>query len=86
MGLTEKYNRGRYWLLLHWEVGQDQPWYLVSDQPGQADLLKIYGRRMWVEEMYSDMRGHGFDLEVSQLKPADHIGPLFLDFGIVLSG
>ena len=29
--LTEKYNHGWYWLLLHWEVGQAEPWHLVSD-------------------------------------------------------
>ena len=81
--LTEKYNHGWYWLLLHWEVGQAEPWYLVSDQPGQADLLKIYGQRMWVEEMYGDMKGHGFDLETTQLKQADRIGRLFLGFCIV---
>jgi len=38
---------------------------------------------MWVEEMYGDMKGHGFDLEATQLKQADRIGRLFLGFGIV---
>jgi len=42
VGLTEKYNPGWYWLLLHWEVGQDQPWHLVSDQSGTP----IYGKYM----------------------------------------
>jgi len=64
-------------------VGQAQPWYLVSDQPGQADLRKIYGRRMCVKEMSSDLKGRGFDLEASQLKQTDRIGRLFLGFGIV---
>ena len=29
------------------------------------------------------MKGHGFDLEASQLKQADRIGQLFLGFGLV---
>jgi len=29
------------------------------------------------------MKGHGFDLEATQLKQADRIGRLFLGFGIV---
>ncbi|MDP6598586.1 MAG: hypothetical protein QGI86_22325 [Candidatus Poribacteria bacterium] len=50
MRLTEKDAYGWYWLLRHWEVGQDEPRYLLSDPPGQAGRLKIYGQRMWVEE------------------------------------
>ena len=34
--LTDKHNAGWYWLLLHWETGEDEPWYLVSDHPGKA--------------------------------------------------
>jgi len=41
---------------------------------------------MWVEEMSGDLKGHGFDLEATQLKPADRIGRLFLGFGIVFVG
>jgi hypothetical protein len=81
--LTEEHNAGWYWLLLHWETGEEEPWYLVSDQPGKFTLLKIYRRRMWVEEMYGDMKGHGFDLEATHLKAAARISRLFLGVCIV---
>ena len=79
--LTEKHNAGWYWLLLHWETGEEEPWYLVSDRPGKNALLKIYRKRMWVEEMYGDMKGHGFDLEATHLKNATRI----LSWGVVSS-
>ena len=81
--LTRKHNHGWYWLLLHWEIGEDEPWYLVSDQSGKTELLKCYRKRMWVEEMYGDMKGHGFDLEATHLKHADRISRLFLGVCIV---
>lgn len=81
--LTIEHNHGWYWLLLHWETGEDEPWYLVSDQPGKTTLLKIYRYRMWIEEMYGDMKGHGFDLEATHLKHADRISRLFLGICIV---
>lgn len=81
--LTERYNAGWYWLLLHWEAGEEEPWYLVSDQPGQRVLLDIYRRRMWVEEMYGDLKGHGFDLEATHLIDAARISRLVLGFCIV---
>jgi len=65
--LTDKHNHGWYWLLLHWETGEEEPWYLVSDQSGKNPLLKIYRQRMWIEEMFGDMKKHGFDLECSML-------------------
>jgi hypothetical protein len=81
--LTEKHNAGWYWLLLHWETGEEEPWYLVSDQPGKNALLKTYRKRMWVEEMYGDMKGHGFDLEATHLKDATRISRLVLGICIV---
>jgi hypothetical protein len=36
-------------LLLHWVTGEEEPWYLVSDQPGKTNLLKTYQHRMWIE-------------------------------------
>jgi hypothetical protein len=81
--LTKKYDAGWYWLLLHWESSEEEPWYLVSDQPGQTALLQIYRRRMWVEETYGDLKGHGFDLEATHLNDADRIARLVLGFCIV---
>lgn len=68
---------------MHWETGEDEPWYLVSDQPGKIALLKIYRKRMWVEEMYGDMKGHGFDLEATRLQDMARISRLFLGVCIV---
>lgn len=76
--LTKKYNAGWYWLILHWEEGEDDPWYLISDRAGQRQLLNQYRTRMWIEEMYGDMKGHGFDLEATHLQDADRISRLVL--------
>jgi len=76
--LTEKYRVGWFWLILHWEKGQDEPWYLVSDQAGHRPLIRFYQVRMWTEEMYGDMKGHGFDLEATHLDNAERISRLLL--------
>jgi hypothetical protein len=76
--LTVKHNAGWYWLLLHWEKGEDEPWYLVSDRCGEHALLRFYKVRAWVEEMYGDMKGHGFDLEKTHLDDPDRLSRLVL--------
>jgi len=76
--LTQKHDAGWFWLILHWEEGEDEPWYLVSDRSGQRNLIRIYKIRMWIEEMYGDMKGHGFDLEATHLDHSDRISRLVL--------
>jgi hypothetical protein len=76
--LTQKYDVGWFWLLLHWEKGEDEPWYLVSDTLGKRKLIQLYKVRMWMEEMYGDMKGHGFDLEATHLADLDRLSKLVL--------
>jgi hypothetical protein len=76
--LTEQYNAGWFWLILHWETGEEEPWFLVASQPGRYRLIRGYRLRMWVEEMYGDMKGHGFDLEATHLDDVDRLTRLVL--------
>jgi hypothetical protein len=76
--LTKKHNAGWFWLVMHWEKGKDEPWYLVSDRPGERQLTRLYRLRMWIEEMYGDFKGHGFDLEATHLRCAQRIHHLLL--------
>ena len=49
-------------LVLHWKKGEKEPWLLATDlmkAPRQA--LSAYSRRMWIEEMFADFKGHGFE-------------------------
>ena len=69
---------GPTWLLMHWAEGEDRPWYLVSDWSDTRQILRTYGYRMWIEEMYGDMKGHGFDLEATHLQHTSRIERLLL--------
>ncbi len=65
-------------LLVHWAVGEEQPWCLVTNLPDRALTLKAYGRRMWIEEMFGDLKRHGFDLESTMLQHAERLSCLTL--------
>jgi len=74
---THAHDAGWFWLVLHWAVGEDDPWYLLTDVPmSHRRLIKAYERRMWIEEMFGDFKGHGFDLEATHLRDADRISRL----------
>jgi hypothetical protein len=76
--LTCKHDAGWYFLVIHWAKGEDEPWFLVSDQPDTRQLIRRYRIRMWIEEMYGDMKRHGFDLEATHLADAERISRLVL--------
>lgn len=55
-------------LALHWGRGEKEPWLLATNLPTSREALLAYKRRMWIEEMFADFKGHGFDLESTQLR------------------
>ncbi len=54
-------------LLAHWVAGEDEPWLLATNLTARRPALQAYRRRMWIEEMFGDMKKHGFDLESTHL-------------------
>ncbi len=54
-------------LLAHWEKGEKEPWLLATNLSSRQETLRAYNRRMWIEEMFGDMKGNGFDLESTHL-------------------
>ncbi len=65
-------------LLVHWKVGEDEPWCLATNLPDRQMTLQAYARRMWIEEMFGDLKGHGFDLERTMLRHAERLSRLTL--------
>lgn len=65
-------------LTLWWDVGQDEPWVLISDRPGGVARAHEYRRRARCEATYQDCKGRGFQLEASKLATLDRIDRLLL--------
>jgi hypothetical protein len=55
-------------LLAHWKRGEKEPWLLATNLPSRQKTLRAYRRRMWIEEMFGDLKGNGFDLESTHLR------------------
>jgi hypothetical protein len=65
-------------LLVHWEVGEKEPWCLATNLPDLPMALQFYRRRMWIEEMFGDLKKHGFDLERTMLRHFERLSRLTL--------
>ena len=64
--------------LIHWQIGERQPWCLATNLPDASLTLRYYRRRMWTEEMFGDFKKHGFDLETTMLRHAPRLSRLTL--------
>lgn len=65
--LTQKYAYPTRLLAL-WQPGESEPWLLATNLDCAQQTRKLYALRMWIEEMFADFKGHGFDLESSRLR------------------
>jgi hypothetical protein len=65
-------------LVTYWRKGHSEPWFLATNQPSVLAALRLYRRRMWIEEMFGDFKDHGFQLESSHLRSFRRLNRLTL--------
>jgi len=66
-----------------WHANEKEPIFLATNQLDPKATWRLYKRRMWIEEMFGDMKGHGFDLEASRLRTADRLSRLTMVVAIL---
>ena len=65
-------------VLIYWQIGEQEPWYLATNLPDPSLTVRYYRRRMWIEEMFGDFKKHGFDLESTMLHHVPRLSRLTL--------
>lgn len=65
-------------LLAYWQAGEKTPWLLATHLPTRHAALAAYRRRMWIDEMFGDFKGNGFDLERTHLRHFSRLSRLTL--------
>ncbi|GIK64973.1 MAG: hypothetical protein BroJett018_27670 [Chloroflexota bacterium] len=55
-------------LILYWRHSEKAARYFTTSCLTLQSTLALYRRRMWIEEMFGDMKKHGFDHEASHLR------------------
>jgi hypothetical protein len=65
-------------LLTLWRAGEEEPWLLATNLPTAQETLRAYRRRVWLEEFFGDIKGHGMDLEKTRLRHFQRLSRLVL--------
>lgn len=69
-------------LVYHWAEGEDAPWRLVISLDAGFEAVRLYRRRMWIEELFGDWQGSGFRLEQSRIYRPDRLSRLVLGLSL----
>jgi hypothetical protein len=54
-------------LLALWVKGEPEPWLLATNFPDAHTTRQCYRRRVWIEQLFGDLKRHGFDLQSTHL-------------------
>jgi hypothetical protein len=65
-------------LLAVWAATEDEPWLLISDADDPAQIESVYRQRFWIEEMFSDHKSRGLDLEATRITDPDRLQRLLV--------
>src|SRR5262249_24713669 len=81
-------------LVTVWDRKEPEPWWLITHLTDAEKARESYAERVWIEEMFSDHKSRGLNLEstrltdpdrIERLLPSGHLG-LPLDHGDRRSG
>jgi hypothetical protein len=70
-------------ILAVWQTGYERPWLLTTNLGAARDARQAYARRMWIEEMFGDWKGHGWDIETTHLRHPDRLSRLVFALAVL---
>ena len=65
-------------LVTVWDRDQEEPWLLITNLTDAEKVREIYANRFWIEEMFSDHKSRGLNLESTRLTDPDRIERLLV--------
>lgn len=68
----------RVTLVTVWDHDEAEPWLLITNKPAAARVRELYAERFWIEEMFSDHKSRGLNLEATRLTAPDRLERLLV--------
>jgi hypothetical protein len=61
-----------------WEHTEAEPWLLMTNLTNPVEIQKLYDHRYWIEEMFSDHKSRGLNLEDSRVTDSKRLQRLLV--------
>lgn len=61
-----------------WDADEDEPWLLITNLDEPTKVRQHYQKRYWIEEMFSDHKSRGLNLEATRMVDSDRLQRLLV--------
>lgn len=65
-------------LVTVWDHDEEEPWLLITNLTEAEKVREIYAERFWIEEMFSDHKSRGLNLESTRITDPDRLERLLV--------
>ncbi|HEU0001833.1 MAG TPA: hypothetical protein VFQ36_13110 [Ktedonobacteraceae bacterium] len=72
------------WLTASWQVGQEAPLVVISDEGAGRHSLCRYRKRMRVEATFQDKKSRAFGLHLTHVRQREHLERLLLRLSLAI--
>ena len=76
--VTKDNEYGPVGLVLCHAEDEDDPWLICTDREAGYATIRIYSRRMWIEQLFADLEDGGFHLNRSRIYPPERLSRLVM--------
>ncbi len=83
VSITKDHDFGPVNVLYHWAEGEEEPWRLVTNLSPGFRVVRLYRRRMWIEELFGDWQEGTFHLHQTRLYKPEKLSRLVLGLSLV---
>ncbi len=83
VSITRDHDFGPVNVLYHWAEGEEEPRRLVTNLSPGFRVVRLYRRRMWIEELFGDWPEGTFHLHQSRLCDPERLSRLLLGLSLV---
>jgi hypothetical protein len=70
-------------LVYFWAEGEEAPWRLVTNREPGFSVVRLYRKRMWIEELFRDWQEGRFHLHQTRLYAPERLARLVLGLSLV---
>lgn len=82
--MTKLHAYGPLSIAIYWGEDEENPWFIVTDEDEASYLtLRTYSRRMWIEQLFADFEGGGFQLHRSRIYEVERLSRLVMALSLV---
>ena len=83
VSITKDHDFGPVNVVYRWAEGEEEPWRLATNLPGGFKVVRLYRRRMWIEELFGDWQEGTFHLHQTRLYKPEKLSRLVLGLSLV---